>query len=293
MTRKEMTKSKLALMCTVVAAICNALAHTPAETNAVVVQMLKRAMYYGSLDDFGPVDAIRPVTPNMANPDDFFYTSSTGTWTAAEKRIAFEEYLSGIPEKFHAMSEDDRQLARTAISACGLLCMTNSIKLLRPLVFEEDRHWFYSRGLIGRCVKMGGVNDEMTDFVERILTNGVSFAMSEKAEAIREYTRLLRNPGITNLATSAEIGRAVSMLYRNRHCNWGSGYALDMAFSNCVEGYSMSSNRLELAQSVLSVTNCWPQLRNTFVSITNELLSSGRPLVQLEIEGELPVGSFE
>ena len=276
-----------------VAFAASALAHTPAETNDVVDAMLCGAFHDICYDNYTEEDSTT-LYPNYWNPAVFFSAGPTSTWTQAELRAAFDNYLVALPERFEAMSRRGKCNAWAALMQCERLHLTNSVALLRPFVFSLDNNYgAYQLATIRLCVSMGGVNDEMTDFVERILTNGVSFAISEKAEAIREYTRLLRNPGITNMATSAEINRAVSMLYRNRHCNWGSGYALDMAFSNCIDGYSMSSNRLELSQSVLSVTNCWPQLRNTFVSITNEMLSSGRPLVQLDIEGELPGGHFE
>ena len=69
------------------------------------------------------------------------------------------------------------------------------------------------------------------------------------------------------------------MLYASRH-NWFNGVSLDNLFVAAIPGYVYSSNRLDYANHVLSWTtnNDWRAMRDHFVAITNQLLSSGQPL---------------
>ena len=58
---------------------------------------------------------------------------------------------------------------------------------------------------------------------------------------------------------------------------------VDRLLSERIEGYANSSNRLNTALFMLAPTNTRSQFVEYFVSVTNQLLSSGQPLVQLDI----------
>ncbi len=77
------------------------------------------------------------------------------------------------------------------------------------------------------------------------------------------------------------------MLYRNRKIDCTGAHAMDLLMVEKIFGYEHSSNRIDTAMFMLAATNARPSLVSYFTSVTNQLLSSGQPLVQLDIgEGE-------
>ena len=58
---------------------------------------------------------------------------------------------------------------------------------------------------------------------------------------------------------------------------------VDGLFVQCINGYEVSSNRLEHALNAISLPSSGPITIRRFTSVTNQLLSSGQPLVQLDI----------
>ena len=77
------------------------------------------------------------------------------------------------------------------------------------------------------------------------------------------------------------------MFYRNRKVSGVGAVSLDRLFSEKIAGYSQSSNRLDTVMHMFTATNMHPRYYEYFGNVTNQLLSSGQPLVQLNIgEGE-------
>ena len=72
----------------------------------------------------------------------------------------------------------------------------------------------------------------------------------------------------------------------NRLAEYVGEIAADDLFVAAFPGYDFSSNRLDYANYVLSWTtnNDWRAMRDHFVAITNQLHSSGRPLVELKLD---------
>ena len=75
------------------------------------------------------------------------------------------------------------------------------------------------------------------------------------------------------------------MFYRNRKLSGTGAATLDRLFSDKIEGYAQSSNRLDTALSMLAVTNMRPQFVEYFTGVTNQLLSSGQPLPWIDVGG--------
>ena len=91
----------------------------------------------------------------------------------------------------------------------------------------------------------------------------------------------------TNDVQCAAKARAWKMLYRHRMLDLIGTGILDSLFVSQIQDYATSSNRLEFAEYVLSHPDSDSHDIHKFTSITNQLLSSGQPLVQLDIaEGE-------
>ena len=129
---------------------------------------------------------------------------------------------------------------------------------------------------------MGEVDDGMTAFVESIVTNIGFFTRSQRGGACGEYSQKLVS--LTNGLTASSL-RAGVMFYRNRLLDVAGAVAIDHAIVASLPSYTTSSNRLQTASWVLEHSECGQQTRRYFITVTNELLSSDRPLRWINVEG--------
>ena len=215
--------------------------------------------------------------------DGFFGYFATNGWTRADCELAFGKYLSWVSTNdMTTFSLDERGYARGAISQC--LCMNYTPALgslrsyaLNPTAIERSR-------VVDLAVKFGGVDGSSAAFIETLATNAVQYAYEDIKNAITIYCENLLAIN-TNDATSVAIrDRGVRLFYAKR-LDWQNGSSLDSLFVGALSGYAFSSNRLDYANYVLSWTtnDNWRAMRNHFTSVTNELLSSGIPLVELSV----------
>ena len=77
---------------------------------------------------------------------------------------------------------------------------------------------------------------------------------------------------------SNACARITSMFYRNKQLSVAGALSVDKLLVERLNGYTMSSNRLETALFVLSQTNRVARVTEYFEAVTNQLLSSGQPL---------------
>ena len=258
-------------------------AHTLAETNEIVRIMLGVATAFS---DYPPGGRHLRRRLNYQDPNVFFDASHFGHgWTSDGLRAAFDYFLEHMHEGDYTVgSGTTPHWPAMAVMQCGDLNYTNAIPAIRRLVSNAT----YPRGgrmrAIRTVIELSGVNDETTAFVDSIMTNSEVYVSSERFMASWTYIKQVQASNATNEVQVLSRGHALSMLYRNRMIDLTeNAFYLDDLFCANMEGYSMSSNRLELATHVLSATNCWQATRDRFTSVTNQLLSSGQPLPWINV----------
>ena len=260
-------------------------AHTLAETNEIVRIMLGVATAFS---DYPPGGRHLRRRLNYQDPNVFFDASHFGHgWTSDGLRAAFDYFLEHMHEGDYTVgSGTTPHWPAMAVMQCGDLNYTNAIPAIRRLVSNAT----YPRGgrmrAIRTVIELSGVNDETTAFVDSIMTNSEVYVSSERFMASWTYIKQVQASNATNEVQVLSRGHALSMLYRNRMIDLTeNAFYLDDLFCANMEGYSMSSNRLELATHVLSATNCGQATRDRFTSVTNQLLSSGQPLPWINVGG--------
>ena len=250
--------------------------HTCDETNDVVYAALSRAAFY--------YDDLREGTPPDNNPPPTtwrgFLGADTNGWTLAGKMAAFDWYLSTLTTNdCKAMDYFDKLYMRVAVGKCEWFNYTNSASAMKALALnprgaERDR-------AINLAVRFSTVDDATTVFIETIITNVSGYSSGERVGCYWEYVDKLRQDPCTNGACAS----ALSMFYRNRKASGTGAATLDRLFSDKITGYAHSSNRLDTALSMLTVTNMRPQFVEYFTGVTNQLLSSGQPLPWINMGG--------
>ena len=244
--------------------------HTPAESNEVVSAALTRAAFY--YDDLregsSPPDNDPPPTTWLG-----FLGPETNGWTLAGKMAAFDRYLSTlVTNDCKSLDYFEQLYAAVAVGKCEEFNYTNSASAMKTLAINPrgiERH-----KAIELAIKFSPVDDVTSEFVEAIITNVSGYSSGERVECYWQYAEKLRQDTCTNGA----FARAVSMFYRNRKASGTGAVTLDRLFADKIDGYALSSNRLDTALSMLMVTNMRPQFVEYFTGVTNQLLSSGQPL---------------
>ena len=250
--------------------------HTTDETNEIARAMLgsELAFMHDEIDD---VAHVRHLVPSLTWSD-FLKRGEWNGWTPEKRKNAFAWYLStfGTNDCF-SMSAYDKALVRIAVRKCEQLDYTNSAPAMKALALNP-------RGImrdeaVNLAVRFSPVDDATTEFVETIITNVHGYSSGERVGCYWEYAKKLRQDPCINGA----YANAISMFYRNRKVDGTGAVTLDRLFADKIAGYAQSSNRLDTALFMLSVTNMRPRFVEHFTSVTNQLLSSGQPLPWIEV----------
>ena len=212
----------------------------------------------------------------------FLMETDTNGWTMADKKDAFGWYLSTVATNdCVALPEFEKELVRVALTQCRDLNYAEAYDHLRRLSLNS--RGIYRDIAIPLVVRFGPVDDAMTDFVETIGTNVASYSYAERG-TYDAYQKRLAAINATNALECAVRDRAVRRFYQHRFGPSVAGtVSRDLLFRDYLAGYAQSSNRLEFANYVLSNAECYSNVRRYFVSVTNQLLSAGTPLRQLNI----------
>lgn len=257
-------------------------AHSSAETNELVSAMLGNVLFFASdnwADNAGISTREAPVTwPGFLGRDE-----SHG-WTLAEKKAAFDWYLSTLgTNDCTALRGEKRHYVRIAVDQCRALNYTEAVPSLKALALNPKGTC--RREAMELVIKFSPIGDATTAFVETIMTNSASYNFREQGTASAHYADRLLFFTATNAAQLAERDAAVRMLYRNRLLESGTDAIIDEVFLKYLDGYGASSNRLEYAINSFSFPTCTEIFGEYFISVTNQLLSLGRPLQRIDVDG--------
>ena len=287
-----MKKTRLALVaCSAImlaaAAFCSD--PLPADSMKALRAMLDFAQ--GPKQDNLTLDMVQ-IEPNFSMPEVFFgMVRIEGDWPIARRKAVFDAYLAGMGDMdFTDATNKDRGLALKATAQCMAMKYTNALPHMRRLVLNTTLTGWMRRREIGRLIALSPVCDETTATMETIFTNRVDFSWEDREECFG-YALKMATASRSNLVSQTVCDRVARVFARNA-TEWQLYGKYDWFWGRYYSGYAMSSNRLELAITALANTNItqdsdWAFLKRRFTTITNQLLSSGQPLVQLDIgEGE-------
>lgn len=211
-----------------------------------------------------------------SRPEVFFGINING-WTVDEKKEAFDAYIRYIATTNCANEESpDYVVSISAIEQCCWMSRTNELESIRQFVLNTQ-HPYRSR-ITGAVLELGDLDNESIDFAEAIATNTVVFGRSERGRAFGVLWKKLSQANMGDSVASNACARITSMFYRNKQLSVAGALSVDKLLVERLNGYTMSSNRLETALFVLSQTNRVARVTEYFEAVTNQLLSSGQPL---------------
>jgi len=285
-------------------AIClilwNAVAHPQAEELAVaehlVLMIMSSPEWEDNLDATGIGSTLVPHFDEYKDLFDADFPSNhVGfSWSPAERRTAFENFIAAIPElstngQYKAIGSHggialeycrDRGASNVLNSAMRIMTSRHSVAQdSARRVFEE----------------FATPTDPVNRYATQILTNKTAETGRFRRYFMGVYAKVLMahksdclpecfTNGVSNLMVGVD--------------GWAGAIALDKLLMDAYPGYESSSNRLAIAQSALSagypIETYWDwasSVREYFTPITNQLLEAFQPLPEVDALRKLPQGA--
>ena len=211
-----------------------------------------------------------------------------GDWPVERRKAALDAYLAVMADTdFTDATNDDRDLPFKATAQCAEMNYTNALPYMRRLVLNRTLTRLRRRNEIRKLIEFSPVDDETTATIETIFTNRVDFTWEDREKCFDYYAPKVVAASQSNLVSQSVCDRAASV-FTNNATEWQLFGEYDYFWASYYSGYAMSSNRLQFVNSALANTNItqnsdWRLLKEGLIAVTNELLSSGQPLIQLTI----------
>ena len=230
------------------------------------------------------------IEPEYNLPEVFFGIRLKGDWPVERRKAALDAYLAVMADTdFTDYTNNDRDLPFKATAQCVSMNYTNALPYMRRLVLNPTLPGWKRRDEIGRLIRFSPVSDETTATMETIFTNRVDFTWKDRAKCF-EYAAKVVTASQSNLVSQSVCDRA-AMVFVHDPAEWQLSADYDYFWRRYYPGYATSSNRLEFLSATLSNTNIpscskWTRFQNHFISVTNQLLSSGQPLPWINMGGE-------
>ena len=259
------------------------------EDSMDAVRTMLRFAHANPRDTF-TLDAVY-VEPNFSIPEVFFgMVGIEGDWPVARRKAAFDAYLAVMADTdFSDETNNDRMLPIWATAQCMSMNYTNALPYIRRLVLNTTLTGWRRRREIGKFIAFAPVADETTATVEAIFTNRVDFTWEDREECF-DYAAKVVAASHSNLVSQSVCDRA-ARVFTCDPTEWQLSAEYDYFWRRYYPGYATSSNRLEFLSATLSNTNIpscskWTRFQNHFISVANQLLSSGQPLPWINMGGE-------
>ena len=228
------------------------------------------------------------IEPNYSLPEVFFgMIRLNGDWPVERRKAALDAYLAVMADTdFTDQADNDRDLPLKATAQCADMNYTNALPYMRRLVLNRTLSKWSRWNEIRKLIDFSPVNDETTATIEAIFTNRVDFTWEDR-ERCFDYASKVVAASQSNLVSQSVCDRA-AMVFAREPTEWQLSADYDYFWQRYYPGYAMSSNRLEFLSATLSNTNIpscskWSRFQNHFISVTNQLLSSGQPLPWIDI----------
>ena len=228
------------------------------------------------------------IEPNYSLPEVFFgMIRLNGDWPVERRKAALDAYLAVMADTdFTDQADNDRDLPFKATAQCADMNYTNALPYMRRLVLNRTLSKWSRWNEISKLIDFSPVNDETTATIEAIFTNRVDFTWEDRRKCF-DYASKIVAASQSNLVSQSVCDRAAGV-FTNNATEWQLYGEYDLFWRKYYAGYAMSSNRLEFVNMALANTNItqdsnWAYLNRRFTFVTNKLISSSQPLVQLNL----------
>lgn len=280
---KAKLKTKLVFLLLTTGGVGCGMAHTTDESNEVARTMLKVATIYNGRHG----SQIGDIVMNYSLPQVFFGKIDIGEgWTHEGRKSAFDQYVNQLALIDYSTSTNTAQFwGYLAVAQCQSMSYTNAVPSLRVLALNPTCPSRVRSRAIEAVIGMSEISTELLDFTVSIVTNTASYSLQERGGACGLYINKILTHADLDDGQRTVCNQSVEFFFKRRFADVAGAPILDQLFTQKISGYVISSNRLEVALHVIASPESNHLVRRHFISVTNQLLSSGQPLPWINFGG--------
>ncbi len=237
------------------------------------------------VDDFDESTETQDVDWVSWTEDGFFGRMSTNLQEHILYRQAFDSVLEQFATNDWNTSNSwespfpKQEIARIALCQIRDMSYTNAISIAKKWALNASAP--YRDEAIGLYFGWSKLDAEMLNVANSVLTNAICASRSDRFETFVGMTARI-DEYIRCAGKDACYSNAVHTLYQSRTVNVDCAAGLDSFFVSQIDGYELSSNRLETVRGWLESTNCTSEVRAHCAAVTNQLMTVGHPLAEVE-----------
>ena len=277
---KEVVMNKLvALLIFITPLVLSALTQQEAYriTSSLIDRYATSAEWADDIDSLSDDIEIEFTSPTSLFTCEISTNTSAGAVSPSERQLAFDQFLLDIPQKNKTeVSRKYEADAGYALMYCAETGYTNGLYAATSILARVEAPCRPVAYTVMR--KLLRPSYEANAYVYSILTNQ-TFDARERYDLFNDYASQLKdNEGLEETVLTNGIAMLRLALPRTR-----ARRRLDDLLVARVPTYVSSSNRLAYAQSVLGMEGIAPLQRDYFSGVTNTLLQSTSPLVQIDL----------
>ena len=270
-------KSLLRVVCMLCAAFPFAVTAAVIDnTNNIAVAILS----YAAMDNEDDLDADEEYPVRYTDWNGMLDAVALPGLTRQDKDAALTGYLMAqSTNSLSSVDAEERELIRIALCECRDLNHTNTLPIVRnfflnptALYMDEPAYLYY---------RWASVDDDFV-FVTRSFLSNTSVMARESKPTDLLYLGNAINRHKEALGKDTAYTNAVNLVYQFRGLCPESAIALDRLYITQIDGYALSSNRLETVRGWLESTNCTSEVRAHCAAVTNQLMNVGHPLAEVE-----------
>ena len=263
---------------------------TEAETNAVT-RWLATNIAMNASGDCEPVEDPNDGQGDIPNDEllptfeSLFTVSGDGDpshgWTIAEKKAAFDSYLSTFPSiADEGLRSNAGVEAAYVLNFCVEKGYTNALGCAKEVLAATNTPAICKRVAADMFKKFADSSDETMEYIQCVLTNANCLSDYNARIAFFDSSIVKLNAACDRGATNV-VRRVASTLLGALNGDPAS-MSLDALLLRVCEGYGGSSNRLAIACGTLAAHPENQVVVSYFSPITNQLLNAVQPLPAVE-----------
>lgn len=266
----------------------NFLAHAQADGLRVAEYLVRAIMDSPEwVDNVDEIENVAGEYRRYRNYEDLFLaefpSNQVGAaWTPQERKIAFENFISAIPElSTNKMYRAIKVHAGIALRFCRDHGATNILSSAMRIL--SSKHSVAQAGAMDVFREFAVPSADINAFVANMLTNEAAMIIHRRSSLFDAYIDALVRRRTECDPVAFTNGISIVMSFVDGKAN---AIALDRLLKEVYSSYENSSNRLEIARRALN-DRCLDELdeesvvENYFITVTNQLLNAVHPLCEV------------
>jgi len=198
-------------------------------------------------------------------------------WTLTERQRAFDDFLIAFSQTNDCeLTVRYRTTGAYALQCCIEKSYTNSLPAAKNILRRESAPCKDEALSVLLC--FGRPSLEVNDLILSVATNSIVFSLYSRSSAIDRYIRSLMVAGTVDHVV---VTNAACMFYRERSL-LNNLMSVDALLLHAYADYALSSNRLDVCRTALSLPTLTSMGGAYFVPITNQLMNAAQHLVVID-----------